>query len=317
MDSRRPIDLSAILVMVMLCMIWSMQQIGFKASEEDAAPVFQLALRSGGAALLVWALVALRGGRIAFGGRVAALGALAGLFFALEYVALGEAVKRTTASHAVVFLYTAPIFAAVGLHLRLPSERLAPLQWLGILIAAAGIAYAFLAHGSDSHPQADGVTLVGDLLALLGGALWGATTLIIRASGLSRVPPSHTLFYQLAVGFLVLGLVSMLTGQASLHLTPLLGANLLFQTVVICFFSYLIWFTMLSRYVASQLGVFTFMTPLFGVMLGAVLLDEPLTFAFLAGTVAVCLGILLVSLQPWLAQRRRRRAGPVVAATDV
>lgn len=42
----------------------------------------------------------------------------------------------------VVFLYTAPIFAALGLHWRLPAERLAPLQWLGIALAFCGIVIA-------------------------------------------------------------------------------------------------------------------------------------------------------------------------------
>ncbi|HOL18136.1 MAG TPA: hypothetical protein PLY40_07630, partial [Bacillota bacterium] len=46
-----------------------------------------------------------------------------GVLFALEFVMVGQAVRYTTAGHVVVFLYSAPVFAALGLHLKLPEER--------------------------------------------------------------------------------------------------------------------------------------------------------------------------------------------------
>ena len=75
-----------------------------------------------------------------------------------------------------------------------------------------------------------------------------------------------------------------------------------FQTVVIAFASLLAWFALLRRYLASRLGVFSFMTPLFGVLMGAWLLGEPIEPGFLAGATLVLAGITLVSGYGWIAR---------------
>jgi len=71
-------------------------------------------------------------------------GAAAGALFGLEFLLVAEALHLTHASHVVVFLYTAPIFAAPGLHARLPAERLGAQQGAGIALAFGGLALAFL-----------------------------------------------------------------------------------------------------------------------------------------------------------------------------
>ena len=79
-----------------------------------------------------------------------------------------------------VLLYTAPIFAALGLHLLMPSERLSRAQWLGIGLAFTGVAIAFLLrpnHGQQNINAAD--VLHGDLLAIGAGIAWAATTVAV------------------------------------------------------------------------------------------------------------------------------------------
>ena len=73
-----------------------------------------------------------------------------------------------------------------------------------------------------------------------------------------------------------------------------------FHTLVVSFASFLVWFWLLRHYLASRLGVFSFMTPLFGIVLGAWLLDEPIELSFVLGAVPVLLGIVLVSGGGWL-----------------
>lgn len=290
METRRPADTRALGVMALLCALWGFQQITLKATVAEVSPVMQIALRSGMAAALVAALMAWQGQRPDWRahGRV---GALVGLLFALEFLLLGEALRFTSASHGVVFLYTAPVFVALCLHGLLPAERLAPVQWLGILLAFGGLAYSLLGHsqgGGDARLQ-------GDLLALGAGVAWGATTVLVRLSRLASAPATETLLYQLLVGFVLLLAYALWAGQARFEPTPLAWASLLFQGIVISFASYLTWFHLLRRYVASQLGVYSFMTPLFGVGFGVWLLDEPLDATFLVGAAMVLLGLLLVS----------------------
>ena len=235
-------------------------------------------------------------------------GLLAGSLFGLEFLLIAEGLQLTSAAHMSVFLYTAPVFTALGLHFMLPSERLRPLQWLGILLAFAGIAVAFA--GGLSLDNLDGRMLLGDAMGVMAGMAWGATTVVVRASRLSEAPATLTLFYQLMVGFVGLLLIAVLTGQVGhVTLTATSISSVLFQAVVVSFFSYLTWFWLLRRYLASNLAVFSFITPLFGVTFGVLLLGEPLSLNFILGAVCVLLGITLVSAEQWVRRRLRRLLG--------
>ena len=303
MDTRKAIDMQAIGLMLVLCLVWGFQQVALKATAPDVAPIMQIALRSGLAALLVWLLMLARGERLALGDGTWRAGMLVGAMFALEFLLVGVGLRLSNASHVVVFLYTAPIFAALGLHIKLPEERLHALQWVGIALAFAGIVVAFFWRGQ--HKAAAAVAddmLMGDALSLLGGATWGATTVVVRTSGLSSLPATKTLLYQLVAAFVLLLVAAVALGQTGFRPTPLAWGNLVFQTVVVSFASFLVWFWLLRHYVASQLGVFSFMSPLFGVAFGVWLLNEPLEPGFVRGAALVLAGIVLVSGHRWLSE---------------
>ena len=308
MDTRKTLDATAIGLMLVLCLIWALQQIVLKHTAADIAPIFQIALRSGLAAVLVALFMRWRGERMSFADGTAWPGAIAGSLFALEFFLVGEGLLHTSAAHMVVFLYTAPIFAALGLHLRLPSERLAPLQWVGIILAFIGIAIAFFGREQGNAP-APGNMLWGDFLGLMAGAFWGATTVVIRTSSLSRAPASQTLMYQLLGAFVLLTALSLLTGQVRFNPTPQVWASLAFHAVVVSFISFMVWFWLLRNYMASRLGVFSFLTPLFGILLGAWLLSERIEPSFLMGAFPVLLGIVLVSGHGWIAQALAKVTG--------
>ncbi|MFT0533331.1 DMT family transporter [Castellaniella hirudinis] len=300
---RKPMDALAGGTMLLLCLIWAMQQIALKATAADFSPVYQIAARTVGGALLVGLLMAWRGPAPGAALRCWKPGVLAGSLYALEFILLGESLRFTTAGHAVVLLYTAPIFAALGLHWKLPEERLAPLQWLGVVLAFAGVGLAFLVRESGPVSLAPAM-LLGDFLALLGGAAWGATTVVVRVTRLSELPASQTLMYQLVVGAAWLLLSAFALGQAHFNATPLVWASLTFQILFVAVASYLTWFWLLRRYLASRLGVFSFLTPLFGVVLGAWLLGEPIGKGFLFGALLVVLGVVLLSGYGWYAHWR-------------
>lgn len=289
-----PLDARAAGLMTLLCLVWSLQQISLKAVSEQASPMLMIALRSLVALLLVAGLMAWRGEGLT---RTRwAPGALVGTLFAFEYLLVAAALQLTHASHVVVFLYTAPIFAALGLQVRLPDERLARLQWAGIALAFGGIVLAFLGGVGSPAEAAGGAALLGDALALLAGAAWGATTVAIRGSSLAAAPATETLLYQLLGAVVVLLPAAWLTGQWRFEAAaPAVWAHLGFQALIVSFASFLTWCWLLRRYLASRLGVFSFLTPLFGVLLGAWLLGETLTPAFLAGSGLVLAGIGLVS----------------------
>lgn len=302
--SRLPLDWFACGLMFVLCICWGFQQVAIKLTLEDVPSILQLAIRSGGAALVLGVLVLWREGRGAFSDGTLLPGLTVGALFGLEFLFIAEALNHTSAAHVSVFLYTAPIFAALGLHLMLAEERLSPLQWLGVLVAFGGIASAFLGK-STGH---SGSGLLGDSYAILGALAWGATTLVIRGSSLSDANPVKTLFYQLAGAAVLLSATAIISGRTEMELTQRALVSLGFQTLVIALVSYLGWFWLLRRYLASRLSVLSFMTPLFGITFGVLILGERIESSFAIGAALVIAGILLVSGAEMLRGRQQRKA---------
>ena len=294
---RRPLDLRAAVLVVMLCVIWGFQQVAMKGVATTVAPVMQLAIRFAGAALFFGVWVSVREGRRMFNDGTLPSGLLLGLMFSLEFIFAGQALLHTTAAHSVVFLYTAPIFSALGLQF-LPEERLSRLQWTGIGIAFLGIVVAFL--GWSGRPAVE--LIAGDLLALVGGLSWGLANVVLRRGRVGGAATAKTVLYQVATATLLLGGFAEATGQTHVELTTLTILSLTFQTLFVAITSYLVWFWLLRRYLTSRLMLLSLLTPLFGVAFGAALLGDAVDLRFALGAVFVLTGVLIVNL-PALLQR--------------
>ena len=131
---------------------------------------------------------------------------------------------------------------------------------------------------------------------MLAAALWAATTVVIRATRLAGASATKTLGYQLGLSAVLLPLISLALGEPGIvRLTPLAAGSLVYQGVIVAFASYLVWFWLLTRYLAGRLAVFGFLTPLAGVAFGVVLLGERLTPVFGVGAMLVGVGIVLVN----------------------
>jgi len=194
----------------------------------------------------------------------------------------------------VVFIYISPFVVALGMPLISRAERLHALQAVGLVVAFAGVASAF--SEGFSQPAVGPRQWVGDALGVLAGVLWGATTLAIRATRLTRASAEKTLFYQLAVSAVLLLAGAAATAPPPLHaLSAIASGSLGFQIVVVSFASYLVWFWLVRHYPATRVASFTMLTPIFGLVLGALLLAEPITTRLLVALATVAAGIFLVN----------------------
>ncbi len=292
MSPLRPFGILPVVIMLFLCSSWALQQIAVKFALPEVGPMLQGAIRSSGASLLIAVYVAGRGTVPDLRSAVLLPGLFCGLLFGTEFIMLYQSLALTDAARVVMFLYTAPFFVAAGGHLWFPGERLDSRALAGIVLAFAGVVVAL------QPPEAAGERAwLGDLLALGAGAIWGLTTLVIRGTELKSAPPSQVLLYQLAVSSLMFWVAVPLTGEAfALPSGMIATTSLLYQTLWVATFSYVIWFVMITRYSPTRLSVVTFVTPLIGAALGVLLLDEAFGPEFAAAVLAVALGILLVSL---------------------
>jgi drug/metabolite transporter (DMT)-like permease len=286
------IDAPAALVLVFCCALWGLNQVAIKAALPEVGSLIQLSFRSVIALVLVLGWMRWRGIRWNWRDGTLWPGLLAGLLFAIEFGCIFIGLQYTTAARSVVFINTSPFVVALVLAWLVPAERLRPVQILGLAIAFGGVAFAF----AEPAPRAEGWPWLGDALILVAAALWGLTTVIIRFSSLRNAAPEKTLAYQLLVSALLSPAAAWVSGAPwPTAWSALAIGSLFYQAVIVTFASYLLWFGMLTRYPATKVQAFVFLTPVFGAAFAAGLLGEPLGVELLVALVAVAVGLSLLN----------------------
>lgn len=277
--------------MLMLCLTWGFNQIAVKLVLPDIPPMLQATIRSMGALPVLFIIGTFRGVNFFENDRTWRPGLVAGLMFGVEFVLIFQGLHLTSASRAVVFLYTAPFFVALGSY-QVLGERLAASQWLGLAISFAGVALAI----GVPQPNVDSQVLLGDLLIVGGAALWAATTLVAKGTRLRFAAPEKALGYQVAMSVPILGLAAWLFGESITHTPSPLSLGLMaFQAIWVVGTTFTLWFALVKTYSASKLSAFTFITPLFGVVGSYFIMHDTLSLTFGAAAVLVIAGLFLVN----------------------
>lgn len=299
---KNAIDARALITLVALGFLWGLSQISMKVANTGVGPIFQAALRSVVASLLVICWAQWRRMPLIHRDRTFWHGVVIGALFGTEFVFVYLGLYFTTASHAVILLYTAPLFVALGAHWLLPAEPLTARKTIGLVVAFLGlVATLWDSLGVPSRSQ-----LLGDLFSLTAGLLWAVTSLYLKRVVRGSMSPSQMLFYQLGFSAVQLSLICVLFEPRHVtNLSPLVLACLAYQGIVVAFASYLVWFWLVKVYPVSDISGFTFLTPIFGVLLGGLLLHDPLTAKLLIGGSLVVGGMILVNMPAHLFARAR------------
>ena len=311
----RPADGSMVIWMVGLTCLWGLNAIGIKAVTDEMPPLLAVGLRGLVALVLMVPFALWRRERLGFTGWQWVHGLVVGVLFALEFALFYVGAQYTSGGHMVIFINTAPFFVAAGAHLFLPEERLSTMGWLGLTLAFFGIVAVF----SDDLLILKSGFWRGDLLVILAAMGWGMTTLYMKRFMVRSMTGFHMLYAQILVSTPLLLGMSFATesfaagffaagsfGPESLSFgtfpadgfagfTALGLGIVLFQAVVVVVFSYMAWMTLLRVYPASAMQSFTFLTPVWGVLLGAILLGETITVPGVAGLAMVGAGLVLIS----------------------
>jgi drug/metabolite transporter (DMT)-like permease len=283
------LDTTAVLSLLLCCFLWGLNQVSIKAAMPEVDVLVQLAIRSVVAFALLLGWMRWRGIRWSFTDGTLWPGLLCGLLFAVEFGLAFVGLQYTTAARGVVFINTSPFIVALVLAASHQGERLAPLQFGGLLVAFGSIALAF----GDST---GGGSWQGDLMILGAAVLWGLTTVVIRLSVLRSAASEVTLAYQLGVAAVLSPLVAVVSGAAWPAQWSTLAVGVLFyQAVIVTFASYLLWFWLLTRYPATKVQAFVFLSPVFGTLCAGWLLGEPITPALLGALVGVGVGLAMLN----------------------
>ena len=289
--ASRPLSTAALAVVLLCCISWGFNQVSVKLALPDFPPLLQAAIRSAGALVVVMIGVRIRGLDVFRRDGTLAAGVFAGVLFALEFVFINIGLTLTTATRAIIFLYTTPFFVSLGASILL-GERLAPVQWAGMALSFGGVIAAI------GIPQADvdSRVMIGDAMLICGAMCWAGTTLVFKATRLVKAPAEKAMIYQLAISAPLLLVWGLLSGERMTHWPGAIAlAAFTYQTVWVVGCTFLIWLVLMKSYPAGKLSAFTFITPLFGVAAGHYVLNEPLSPGFAVAVVLVIAGLVLVN----------------------
>jgi len=299
MKSKDYLDHKAILFIIILTLLWGFNYTAIKYSNKGISPVFASTLRSIIASICGLIYCLKKGERVFHTDIMLFHGFMAGLLFGLEFACIYFGMLYTDAARSVLFVYMSPFVVAVGAHLFLKGDRLNFLKTLGLVLAFMGIFLVFGGRPKTAKPT----MLIGDILEIAAAFLWGATTLYIKKFMAERIHPINTFLYQLFFSIPILWIVSILLEPKWIYgIDFYILASLFYQSVIVAFMTYFIWFKLIHEYSVSRLSAFTFFTPIFGVLFGILFLNEEFTPSLMIGLPLVSMGIFLVN---W---RRKRES---------
>ena len=291
MEPRDRIDALGASALVAFSALLALNQVVIHLMNDALQPVFFAGLRSALAALVVWAVMALRGAPPRFRREVAGPGVLIGLCFGFEFLCLFTALDLSSVARVSVILYSMPVWLALIGHFALPGERMGRARALGLASAFAGVAWAIVAR--EGEGAAEG-SLLGDLLALAAAISWAGIVLCARGTRLRTVRPDMQLMWQVTVSAPALLAASWLFGPWVREPEPWHLAGGAFQ-VAIASGGFLFWLWLLAIYPAAGVASFSFLTPIFGVALGWLALGETVGPQILVPAALVAVGLVLIN----------------------
>ena len=271
--------------------VLALNQVLVKLVNAGMDPVFQAGFRSLTAIIPMLIYMLWRKKRITIRDGSLVPGLICGMLFAFEFALLFKALDYTSVGRSVVLFYTMPVWVALAAHFLIPGEVLTPKRIAGLLLAVTGVCLALL---RNDHPATENA-LLGDLMALFAATGWAGIALIARTTKLSKSPPEMQLLYQVVVSAPILLGIAWFQGEYFREMTPLLWGFFSFQVLGIVCLTFVLWFWVLSIYPASDMASFAFLTPLLGVILGAIIFNEVLTWSMLGSLILVAAGIYLVN----------------------
>lgn len=280
------IDTKGFFIILVLTILWGLNYTAIKFSNTGLSPIFTSFLRSIIASFcgIIYCIIIRQ--KLFHRGILLFHGIMVGVLFGLEFVCIYFGLLYTDAARMSILMYLSPFIVAAGAHVFL-NEKLNLTKTVGLILAFLGIYFTF-----KGKPSTYGKMFYGDLLAILGAVLWGATTLYIKKYLAEKVHPINTFLYQLVFSIPILFICALILEDTWIkHIDGFILSSLFYQSVVIAFASYLVWFKLIYAYPVAKLSAFTFFTPIFGVLFGVLFYQEQLTLSLVVGLILVCTGI--------------------------
>ena len=290
MKQQQTMDITGAALLIGFAVVLAFNQVVIKVTNDAFQPAFQAGLRSVGAIVLIWAWMTWKSQSVRLPRRLWSVGAWAGFLFAAEFICLFTALDLTSVARVSILFYSMPVWLAIFAHFLLPGEQLTPARALGLALAMAGVTWAVL----ERDPVTGG-SILGDVLAIIAALSWAVIALTVRLSRLREETPETQLFVQQLVAAPILIGFGLWAGDPITDPTMLHWAGVMYQTAIVAFAGFLLWFYLVAKYSASGVASFSFLSPVFAVFMGWGILGERIGVGTWGALILVSLGLILIN----------------------
>ena len=292
MERKTHMDAFGAAALIAFALHLAFNQVVIKVTNGGFGPIFAAGIRSAGAVVVLLMWMRLRGIPLSVPRAAVPAGILSGLLFGFEFMLLFSALDFTTVSRASVIFYSMPVWLAIAGHFLMPDDRMTSVKAIGLAMAMLGVAIALLDR-SDAT-----ASLAGDLMALCSALGWTGIALCVKITPLKSVPAAQQLLFQVAVSAPLLLVAAMISGDLLRDPQPIHFAGMAFQIIAVASLGFLVWFWLMSIYPASSVASFSFLSPIFAVIFGWLLLGEDVGVQVWIALGLVSAGIYLINRRP-------------------
>lgn len=278
-----------------LCLVWGYLWIVIKLSLQTFPPLFFSSLRLViGALVLLFILVVFKKSILPKTNEWIHLLILS-ILMCLGYYGISTVgMQYVSSGTGSILVYSMPIILGVLAHYFL-QEKLTPQKITGLFIGAMGLLAILWPELKLSDWN---LSIVGDLLMILSAVFWAISTIYIKKY-FSNYEKIKLTFWQMILGGLILCVISIFVEKTSgLQWNTTANIFYLFYSAVLgTALAFLCWNWLLSKIDASIAGMSIMSVPLLGLLFGHLILNEAVQSTTLLGTVLICIGIILCSIE--------------------
>lgn len=294
---REP-GLAALMAMAGLCILFGANSVAIKVSLKGFGPLTVAGLRFATAALAIalWA---------GFTGRPFRLRkkqwphilVLSGIFL-VQLSMFYWGLSLTYASRGILIVNFQPFVVLILVHFFIPGDRITLKKIIGLTLGFSGVMFVLLDNSSLAAELR-----TGDIIIFAATILWGINTVYVKRI-ISGFRTFHITLYPMVFSaplFILAGSLwdPVMIGDINVAVT----VAFLYQSLVTAAFGFVLWTFFLKNYGAVTVNSFTFIMPISGVLLGGLILGEPLTGNILTALILIGSGITVVNY-------RRRKTLP-------
>ena len=288
---QEPLNIGTYIWLILLVFLWATNAVVVKIAIRDIPPLWAAFLRFTPSVPFVMLFIRWNGSGFQLKKNEIPLVLIAGLMDTVQIFTFNYGSQFTTGGRVTLFIFSYPLMVPLLAPLFIKEEKLIKKNLLGCLIAFSGL---LIALRGNLNPQSIS-TFKGDMIELVSSLIISIKIVYVKRLAVS-INKWKILFWSFIIMTILFFFGALLSEELHLDaIRPDAWAAIVFQTLAISVFCFMSWQYLIARHNSSSVSVFFFATPLFGMIIGAVLLGEYFETSLVVACILVGLGIYLVN----------------------